>query len=53
MYDTWNPAVFVDGSTLSPNLGALVHVWCDNPATRSEAEIAAALYERLRVLAQH
>jgi hexosaminidase len=47
--------VFVDGTTLPPahNRGALVHVWCDDPNAKTEAEIATALYPRLRVLAQH
>lgn len=58
MYDTWNPNVFVDGSTLSAaererNSGALVHVWCDDHTTKSEDEIATAIFPRLRVMAQH
>ena len=53
MYDAWRPNVFVDGSTLGRNLGALVHVWCDDPSVRTEDELAAAIAPRLRVLAQH
>lgn len=34
------------------NLGAKLHVWCDDPAAESEAEIAAGIAPRLRVLAQ-
>jgi hexosaminidase len=58
MYDTWNPNVFVDATTLTVaertrNLGSRVHVWCDNPNARTEAEIATAIDPRLRVMAQH
>lgn len=54
MYDAWNPTVFVDGTRVREgNLGALVHVWCDDPSARTEEEIAAAVFPRLRVLAQH
>jgi hexosaminidase len=58
MYEAWSPNVFMGGSTLSAmerkrNRGALVHVWCDDPNAKSEDEIAAAIYARLRVMAQH
>lgn len=58
MYDAWSPNRFVDGSALSAaerprNLGSLVHVWCDDPGARTEDQIAAAIFPRLRVMAQH
>jgi hexosaminidase len=53
MYAGWRPDRFVDGSrVLDGNLGAVLHVWCDHPG-RTEEEIAAAVYPRLRVMAQH
>jgi len=52
MYTGWRPDRFVDGSRVpAGNLGAVLHVWCDHPG-RTEEEIAAAVYPRLRVLAQ-
>ncbi len=58
MYEAWSPNVFMGCSMLSAsergrNRGALVHVWCDDPDAKSEDEIAAAIYPRLRVMAQH
>lgn len=43
---------FVDGSKLPGHLGAKVSVWCDEPDAKSEAQIADALRDRLRVLSQ-
>ena len=34
------------------NLGAKLHVWCDNPGVETEAQIAAAIEHALRALAQ-
>jgi hexosaminidase len=34
------------------NLGAKLHVWCDNPYVETEAQIAAAIEHALRALAQ-
>jgi hexosaminidase len=52
MYDLWSPERFVDGTTMSGHLGAKVSVWCDDPNAKSESQIAAALGDRLRVMAQ-
>ncbi|GAA1990184.1 hypothetical protein GCM10009754_80580 [Amycolatopsis minnesotensis] len=57
MYKLWNPTVFVDGTRLDANenirnLGAKLSVWCDDPTTMTEPEIADAVAPRLRVLAQ-
>ncbi|MEU8896291.1 family 20 glycosylhydrolase [Nocardia sp. NPDC048505] len=56
-YELWDPAVFVDGSRLTPaqnaaNLGSGLHVWCDDPTARTPEQIAAAITVPLRVLAQ-
>ena len=34
------------------NLGAKLHVWCDDPTAESEEQIAAAIHHALRALAQ-
>jgi hypothetical protein len=34
------------------NLGAKLHIWCDNPEIETEEEIAAAIGNALRALAQ-
>lgn len=55
MYDTWEPNTFVGGARLSDpsqNLGAKLHVWCDEPNAQTEAQIAAGIADRLRVLSQ-
>lgn len=33
-------------------LGAKLHVWCDDPGTETEAQVAAAIHHALRALAQ-
>ncbi|TDD61297.1 glycoside hydrolase [Kribbella antibiotica] len=55
MYDTWDPGLFVDGSRLpvADNLGAKLHLWCDQPDRQNEQQLAAEVYPRLRVMAQH
>lgn len=58
MYESWDPNIFVDSSRLSAadqpkNLGSKLHVWCDEPDKQTEAQIATAIRERLRVMAQH
>ncbi|MDJ0382094.1 family 20 glycosylhydrolase [Streptomyces sp. G-G2] len=55
MYETWTPDLFEGGNTLtdpSRNPGSLIHVWCDNPAAETEAQIAAGITNPLRALAQ-
>ncbi|WP_410651420.1 family 20 glycosylhydrolase [Amycolatopsis sp. cmx-4-54] len=57
MYDTWDPSVFVDGYRLSEaenrsNLGSKLKLWCDE-SRQTEAQLAAAIHDKLRVMAQH
>ncbi|MFD4910546.1 family 20 glycosylhydrolase [Kitasatospora purpeofusca] len=55
MYETWTPDLFQGGRTLSDptgNPGSLIHVWCDNPAAETEAQIATGIMYPLRGLAQ-
>ncbi|KJY26949.1 beta-N-acetylhexosaminidase, partial [Streptomyces sp. NRRL S-495] len=55
MYETWTPDLFQGGRTLTDptgNPGSLIHVWCDNPAAETEAQIAAGIMYPLRGLAQ-
>ncbi|MFD9891849.1 family 20 glycosylhydrolase [Amycolatopsis sp. NPDC059027] len=54
MYDRWTPDKFVDGATLSgpANLGAKVHLWCDDPKAYTEEQLGEILHDRLAVLAQ-
>ncbi|MGH3715834.1 MAG: family 20 glycosylhydrolase [Micromonosporaceae bacterium] len=57
MYDAWEPNTFVDGTRLTDatkarNLGSRVALWCDEPNTHTEAQLATVLRERLRVMAQ-
>ncbi|GAB2644849.1 beta-N-acetylhexosaminidase [Nocardia goodfellowii] len=56
-YELWDPAIFVDGSRLTPaqnaaNLGASLHVWCDDPAAQTPDQIAASITMPLRIMAQ-
>ncbi|MFQ6330513.1 family 20 glycosylhydrolase [Nocardia sp. CWNU-33] len=56
-YELWDPAVFVDGSRLTPqqnagNLGSGLFVWCDDPTVRTPAQIAVSITMPLRVMAQ-
>ncbi|MGY0458753.1 family 20 glycosylhydrolase [Kitasatospora sp. cg17-2] len=55
MYETWTPDLFQGGRTLTDptrNPGSLIHVWCDNPAAETEAQIATGIMYPLRGLAQ-
>ncbi|WP_020673293.1 beta-N-acetylhexosaminidase [Amycolatopsis nigrescens] len=57
MYDTWDPTIFVDGSRLSEmedrsNLGSKLKLWCDE-STKTERQLADAIHDKLRVMAQH
>ncbi|MFJ4799228.1 family 20 glycosylhydrolase [Kitasatospora purpeofusca] len=55
MYETWTPDLFQGGRTLADptrNPGSLIHVWCDNPAAETEAQIATGIMYPLRGLAQ-
>lgn len=56
-YHLWDPSLFIDGSRLDPqqsanHLGSGLFVWCDDPTVRTPDEIAAAITEPLRVMAQ-
>ncbi|MEV0252544.1 family 20 glycosylhydrolase [Nocardia sp. NPDC050712] len=56
-YELWDPAVFVDGTRLTPaqnaaNLGASLHVWCDDPTVQTPDQIAGSITMPLRVMAQ-
>lgn len=56
-YETWTPNTFQGNQTLddasrSKNLGSRIHVWCDSPQKRTEAQIAAGIRDPLRMLAQ-
>ncbi|MEV6277818.1 beta-N-acetylhexosaminidase [Nocardia sp. NPDC051832] len=56
-YELWDPAVFVDGSRLdarqnAANLGASLHVWCDDPTVQTPDQIAVSITVPLRVMAQ-
>ena len=42
----------VRNARLADHLGAKLSVWCDDPNAKSEAQVAVAIKERLRVLAQ-
>jgi hexosaminidase len=57
MYQTWTPNVFQGGATLSAasvsrNLGAKLHVWCDSPNAETEQQVAGGIRDPLRVMAQ-
>lgn len=57
MYETWDPSITIDGSTLTPeedahNLGSMLKLWCDE-STQTEDQLGAAIYDKLRVMAQH
>ncbi|WP_188316343.1 family 20 glycosylhydrolase [Solihabitans fulvus] len=56
-YETWNPTVFQGNQTLTAagrakDLGAKLHVWCDNPNAETEDTVAAGIKDPLRMLAQ-
>ncbi|WP_194815940.1 family 20 glycosylhydrolase [Nocardia sp. XZ_19_385] len=56
-YELWDPAIFVDGSRLAPaqnasNLGASLHVWCDDPTAQTPDQIAISITTPLRIMAQ-
>jgi hexosaminidase len=56
-YETWTPDLFQGNQTLTAaskpkNLGSKIHIWCDNPETETEAQIAAGVKDSLRMLAQ-
>ncbi|WP_069161662.1 beta-N-acetylhexosaminidase [Nocardia altamirensis] len=56
-YQLWDPALFVDGSRLSPaqnerNLGSGLFVWCDDPTVQTPEQIAVSITMPLRVMAQ-
>ncbi len=67
MYETWavhrfRGALYVDGTIGTPyhdidpaepqNLGSKLHVWNDDPNAETEAQIAAGIFPRLRIMAQ-
>lgn len=56
-YELWDPALFVDGTRLSPeqnarNRGSGLFVWCDDPTVQTPQQISASIALPLQVMAQ-
>lgn len=56
MYEVFKPNMFVANQNIGANdpknLGAKMHVWCDNPGAETETQLAHNIYHSLRNLAQ-
>jgi hexosaminidase len=56
MYEVFSPNMFVANQSITANdpknLGAKLHVWCDDPNAETEAQLAHNIYHSLRNLAQ-